>query len=235
MSKEANSVSRLRRWVGAALAIALLAIILPVLQFVLGFTGPSQDPPGGDGLLQESSGNVSIRSNRLVELASPVDDNDAANKAYVDAQASGGSSIVTLFGVSAVAPTGNQVRPGGSVPNCLRGIGPGSCASGPAAPVAAGAGTPACSTLGADWVELTPGFGPMNTLFTWYSSGGSDPDETDVPSAIAIGTDSICSSAPYALMRDINSIFTTSQVNNTASLITACTATQCNTCRICTK
>jgi len=240
--------ARGQRMVGLILSAALLVVLLPMIQLVMGFTGPASSPPDGNGVLNELSGNLSVSNVRMVDVASPVDDNDAANKAYVDAQVGGSGSLVTLFGVSTNAPSATQAfRSGDSAPPCLRGYynGGGSCQGTISTGTAAGSGTMECSSLGTGWTELYAGYGPLNQIFAWYAPGSpngwpplnaeGDFESENASPSMAVGlTDSICSTVSFAFVRDTR--YTSAQFGDTASYISACTANgDCNTCRVCTK
>ncbi len=252
-------------FINKLMAIFLLAAVLAIFSYlntVFGWTNPSQNPPGGSGILSAVSGKLGVNTaspsttltvngiisavgNRIVDVATPISGKDAVNKAYVDAQGGGGGGgagrdlIVTVFGVSNGTPSPSQAfRIGSSVPTCLRGIPNQNCVSIPQ-PAIAGAGTPACSTLGADFTELYAGYGPMNTLYAWYQSGGEPaeeyPTETQPPNEAVIGTDSICSTASFANVLDINFTQSNNRVSGDSSILSACTSTACNTCRVCIK
>ncbi len=86
--------------------------------FVWGFTGPSQAPPGGSGLIHAVNGNVGISTstpgykltvdggnisaafNEIVNVAVPTASTSAATKGYVDA-AAGAKSIYLTSAVRA--------------------------------------------------------------------------------------------------------------------------------------
>lgn len=235
--------------VGLILVGVLLVPILAYLPRAFGWTNPSQDPPGGSGLLTALNnkigvntaspsttltvnGSISASGNTIVDVATPIASTDAANKAYVDAQAGGGGGSIVLYGVGTPSPeTGVFRAPGGTVPSCLRGSI--SCAGAGAAPVAAGTNVPSCPT---GWTQVYAGYGPMNTMFTWYANSAGVPEESAAPTTAVIGTDSICSTQHFAIVRD-TSIASQGggQVNNSVSYLSACTSNYCNTCRICVK
>lgn len=204
-----------------------------------GNLGIGVDLPTNPSSTLTVDGIISAVGNRIVDVASPIAGTDAANKSYVDAQTGGGGSgaIITLFGVSSNSPSPtSHTRSGGSVQTCVRGYaGQSSCSTSTPAPVAAGTGTPACSSLGEGWNEVISGYGPLNTLYVWYGSAGWPPDEVQTPERAVGLTDSVCSTAPFAFVRDIQFSGSQSQVANTQSVISACTPDHCNTCRICIK
>lgn len=240
MTKENKTFST---FIGILVAGVVIALAMPILQLVLGFTSPTENPPGGNGALYADSGNIGVASGtRIIGVASPVDSNDVANKAYVDAAAGGGNTLVTLFGVSNANPlAGGGIVAAGGIPNCLRGYTGTGCVV--TAGAAAGTGTPDCSTLGTGWDELYAGYGPMNTMFSWYNTNftGSDlswpPEDSTAPDGgIVIGTDSICSTASFANVDDVYYSQQNGQYSRGSSVLSACTgAGDCNTCRVCIK
>ncbi len=94
----------------SVLAVSFTAAI--ALLFVWGFTGPSQAPPGGSGLIHAYNlnigigtstpgykltvaGNISAAFNEILNVASPVATSSVATKGYVDAQVGGKSMYLT--------------------------------------------------------------------------------------------------------------------------------------------
>ncbi len=239
--------------ISGVVVVGLLVVSAPLLSYLqtaFSFNNPGQNPPGGGGLLKPDSqnpnkltisGDLDVLSNRIVGLVTPVSANEAANKAYVDAQvnnARGGS--VVMYGVSQNTPQAGSIRrPAGWVPNCSRAI-PGAdqqsgCTSWTVA-VQPGAGTPSCPV---GWTELYAGYGPMNTLWVWYDNVVTDAYEDSTANAAAIGTNSICSTSWFENVQDVSfapGAPVTQAVQNQSSILSACTvADVCNTCRVCIK
>lgn len=262
MRISSNTKQIVQRFASLAFLFLLIAVLGPFfsyLQTAFGWTNPSATPPDGAGILSAYQGKLGINivsptvpsttltvdgiisavGNRIVDVATPLASTDAVNKAYVDAQtgANGSGAIVTLFGVSTGAPSATQqLRPGGAVTTCLRGFtGNGACAGVPSAPHAAGTGTAECTSLGDGWEEVIAGYGPLNIMYTWYGTNSFPVDEDQSPDEAVALSDSICSTASFAYVRDIQMSTASGQVQNTQSYVGACTPTECNTCRICIK
>lgn len=247
-------------FVVALVAIVVAAPLLSYMSVVFGWTNPSQNPPGGSGILTALNGNLGINDSNpqtalsvngtittteVTGLAAPVDDSDAANKAYVDANGGGSGGALTLYGVALQNDNGGAAytRPGGAIAAGCRGVYGGvyTAACTPAAFVAAGTNAPACPT---GWTQAMAGFGPMNTFFSWYGAANNDTSgqsgdqiESNIPDTAVIGTDSICSSVSYALMYDVTyaQAGAAAAVYGGASMLSACNHLGCNTCRICVK
>lgn len=257
-----SNTSAVGRIIGLTLILAAIVVMAPLVSYmsvVFGWTNPSQTPPGGSGILTALNGNLGINDSdpqhqlsvngtigatTVTGLVAPVGDSDAANKAYVDANGGGGGASMVLYGVGL---NGNQAgrfqRAAGAIGAGCRGIYGGlftvGCA--PTVNVAAGNGTTACPV---GWTEAYAGYGPMNTFFSWYgmanndTSGQSgDQTEANIPDTAVIGTDSICSSVPYAFMYDVTYAQAGAgvAVGGSNSVLTACNDIGCNTCRVCYK
>ncbi|MDO8602080.1 MAG: hypothetical protein Q7R62_03075 [bacterium] len=261
-SLKTSSVGRI---FGLVLILVIVVVIAPAVSYlgvVFGWTNPTQDPPGGSGILTAYNGNLGVNAatpsttltvngiisavgNRIVDVDTPVAGTDAVNKDYVNAQvaASGaGAGSIVLYGVSGVTNVGGYQRPGGGLSsNCYRNIsGPGiNCAQMPAVTTPAGTGAPACPT---GWTEAYAGFGPFGTLFTWYNLG-SDPEETDAPTQAVAPTYSVCANSAFLVIPDHSANNGTNTVGNSVTALGACSLTQnggnnnewCNTCRVCVK
>jgi hypothetical protein len=147
------------------------------------------------------NGFLSMMSNVIKDVDTPVDNNDAANKAYVDAAGSdanaGGITTVTLFGTAATEVFGIDLfrGPNSAVPpgchnnpiGCsfiianLWGAGVMNYSIQPPA----GQGTPLCTSLtlppGASgtwqWFEIYAGYGPHETVVNNYAIQGLFPME----------------------------------------------------------
>ena len=254
MTKKENTKT-VQKFIGFLIALALLVVVVPVFQLVLGFTNPTANPPTEGGKLAASGDDLSISNVKLVDLASPIGDNDAANKAYVDAQV-GGGGMITLYGIRGSFPTaGTVLRPGGSIGTCLRWYnnGSGSCTNSYSAPVPAGfASATICEdTLGEGSTKVMDGYGPFNEI---YMSGGYglNPDGSLNPvegetqattegaaygASMASINDSICSLSPYHIVRLNNALPGTTQVAGSDTVVAACGqggSASCNVCTICT-
>lgn len=250
------------RIIGLVLTLAIVVFTAPVVSYisvVFGWTNPTQSPPNGSGILTALNGNLGINdanpsttlsvngtitTTEVTGLAAPVDDADAANKAYVDANGGGSAGALTLYGVALQTDQpGGYTRPGGAINAGCRGLYGGAYTANcnPAAFVAAGTNAPACPN---GWTQAMVGYGPMNTFFSWYgaanndtSGQGGDQNESDIPDEAVIGTDSICSSVSYALMYDVTyaQAGAGAAAYGGASMLSACNPLGCNTCRICIK
>ncbi|MDP3880965.1 MAG: hypothetical protein Q8Q32_02190 [bacterium] len=243
------------KFIGFLIALILLVIAVPVFQLVLGFTNPTANPPNEGGKLAASGDDLSISNVKLVDVASPVADNDAANKAYVDGQV-GGGGLVTLFGVRGSFPgAGSVLRPGGSIATCLRWYnnGSGSCTNSYTAPTPAGfASATICQdTLGAGSTKLMDGYGPFNEI---YMTGGyglnpdgspnpANGEEENTEEGSAYGSsmvsinDSICSLSPYHVVRINSAQPGNIQVAGSDTVVAACAQggnATCNVCTVCT-
>jgi len=64
-----------------------IILALAVAAITFAWTNPSANPPTGGGALSYSDGNINVNSHKITNLATPVDDTDAATKGYADAQA----------------------------------------------------------------------------------------------------------------------------------------------------
>lgn len=244
----------------AVLGLASFLALFSYLNTVFGWTNPSANPPSGSGILTAYQGKLGINAatpsssltvngvisavgNLIKDVATPISDTDAANKAYVDAQVgatgSGAGSIV-LYGVSnAVAPQG-YFRPGGATPStCYRSITTGNlnCAAAPANPVTipAGTGAPACPT---NWTEAYAGYGPHGNIILWNGTASGEQVEWEDPITAVAATYSVCSNKAFEVIPFTAT--TNGQMQNQSSLLGACVgigtnAIQCNTCRVCVK
>lgn len=257
-SSKTSSTLRIFGLVLVLVAIVLMAPMVSYLSVVFGWTNPSENPPGGSGILTALNGNLGINTVApsssltvngtisaltVTDLTAPVAGSDAANKDYVDANGGGSAGALTLYGVGLAGGQAAFYRPGGAIGVGCRGVYGGTFTANcnPAANVAAGASAPSCPS---GWTQAMVGYGPMNTFFSWYGSANTDPSgqsgeqsEADIPDTAVIGTDSICSSASYALMYDVT--YAQAGGNNGvyggASMLSACNNLGCNTCRICVK
>jgi hypothetical protein len=253
--KKTKSSNTVQKFIGFLIALALLVVAVPVFQLVLGFTNPTANPPTEGGKLVASGDDLSISNAKLVDVATPISDNDAANKAYVDAQV-GGGGLVTLFGVRGPFPSaGNILRVGGSIGACLRWYnnGSGSCTNSYSAATPAGfASATICEdTLGEGSTKVMDGYGPFNEI---YMSGGYglNPDgslntaegETEnTDEGMAYGAsmvsinDSICSLSPYHVVRINSAQPGNIQVAGSDTVVAACAQggnATCNVCTVCT-
>ncbi len=259
-----SNPSSFGRIVGLVLLLVGIVVMAPLASYlgvVLGWTNPTQTPPGGSGILTASEGNLGINApapsttltvngiissvgNVIKDVATPVDSTDVANKAYVDANGGGSGGALTLYGVAMQTDqAGGYFRAGGQIAAGCRGVYGGvyTATCTPAGFVAAGTNAPACPD---GWTQAMAGFGPMNTFFSWYGMANGDPSgqsgdqtESNIPDTAVIGTDSICSSVSYALMYDVTyaQAGATNAAYGGASMLSACNTLGCNTCRICVK
>jgi hypothetical protein len=248
----------------AVLGLASFLAFFSYLNTVFGWTNPSANPPSGSGILTAYQGKLGINAatpsssltvngvisavgNLIKDVATPISNTDAANKAYVDAQVGatgGGGGSLVLYGVGlSQNPAGRYQRAGGAIGAGCRGIFGGmfTAACAPTAPVVAGSGTASCPD---GWTEVYAGYGPMNTMFTWYGTANNDPSgqsgdqtELDIPDTAVIGTDSICSAVPYAFVYDATYAQAGAAVGvgGSNAVLTACNNYGCNTCRVCVK
>lgn len=223
------------------------------LQIAFGWNNPAANPPNGNGMMGVSatgqgwmgppgttaSGtamltiNGSISSSKVTDLIAPINGQDAANKAYVDAQVGGGGG------------TG-----GGSLILYYREV---TNAGGTTAP-------PTCPT---GWTQqyAGPGYGPryIGVLnYGWLTSsggqggfGGTAPPSSPPPASgssytlnsVAIASDSVCSSdqttiVPFSSFYQ-NSFQTNFSSHNADACYTDTTVTPnvttCNRCVVCQK
>lgn len=190
--------------------VAALILLVPAINYVgiaLGWTNPIQPPPGGAGAIYVDDGSVvpgnagnvgiglgtasssltvqgeiSAAANRIRNVATPVNGDDAVNKDYVDA-ASGSGGTITIFGVSSsIAPYATFSKTMGfglsTISNCAFGnfenCGPYPFASG--IPVMPGAGQGATCPSG--YTSIFAGYGPYSYVERNYydelAAGGDD-------------------------------------------------------------
>lgn len=256
---KASSVGRIFGLVFILVAIVVVAPAVSYLSTVFGWTNPTQNPPGGSGILTALNGNLGINNanpqtalsvngtitaSSVTGLIAPVAGSDATNKDYVDANGGGSGGTLTMYSVALQTDqAGGYVRPGGAVNAGCRGVYGGvyTANCNPAAFVAGGTNVPVCPN---GWTETVAGYGPMNTFFSWYGMANGDPSgqsgdqlESNIPDTAVIGTDSICSTVSYALMYDVTyaQAGANAAVYGGASMLSACNNLGCNTCRICVK
>jgi len=75
---------------------------------------------GGSGLTVDANGDTSFNNNKIVDVATPVGGNDAANKSYVDTQISASSLIVPIDVTGLTDP--NDILTGDGPVNSIRNI-----------------------------------------------------------------------------------------------------------------
>jgi len=251
----------LKKWASGVALIGLFmfsGVALFQLQVVFGWTNPAGDPPAGAGgiLIDPATGNVAVQSgsapdtltvggtinalNNIIKgVATPGNDDEAANKLYVDA-AAGGQNF-TIFGTASTSMTWNsgtgQYDPvtvsGGAGVSCPAGYGTALAGYGPHGVVS-----------GAGWA---------NSPFYWdkptdpeYSN---EPGFTYVIAPVAVApTYSTCSTSEYQIVPTAGVNFQGGSadyynyivakacenfIDNTPPLTSAFRV--CNTCRICVK
>jgi len=246
----------------AVLGLAALVAVFSYLNTVFGWTNPTQNPPGGSGILTAYNGKLGINAttpsttltvngvisavgNLIKDVATPIAGTDAANKDYVDAQVSasgsGAGSLIT-YGATAVTNVGGYQRPGGGqTSNCYRSTtGPGLiCNQFPTVTTAPGTNAPACPS---GWTQAYAGYGPFGTLFTWYDLAAS-PEETDFPKAAVAPTYSVCANQAFLAIQDHSANRIANTITSGVTALGACALTTsggnnneyCNTCRVCIK
>ncbi len=259
-----SSATRIVSLVVLLIGVVILAPLVSYLSVVFGWTNPTENPPGGSGILTAYNGKLGINAPTpsssltvagtisavtVTDLIAPVAASDAANKFYVDAQVGGGGSLV-LYGIGTSNIAGAYNTPGGALPaNCYRSYPSGAiiCNSVPtAATVAAGSGAPACPT---DWTEAYAGYGPHGTLWAFYGGTGAqqnslDASENSMPGSAAAATYSVCSTSAYEVIEDNYTNAQAGVITSQGTYLSACRATLqngnkvgdvCNTCRVCVK
>ena len=262
--------NQLKKWASILGLVGIFmfsGIVLFQVRAALGWTNPTASPPGGAGgvMVDPSNGNVGVKtssapdaltvggtvnvlSNVIKGVVDPSNDDEAANKHYVDAM-SGGQSF-TLYAQSKVSvpwnpqtfsyPQGVQTTGGTNVPSCPAGYNSILDGFGPHGLV-----------TGSGYSNSPFWWGPINDpLFCqsdWCGGSISGWTRAYVNNAVA-ATYSTCSASPYQIVpttivnsgtgnNDYYNYFTAKScerfIDNTPPLNG--TYEVCNTCRICVK
>lgn len=226
--------------------VAALILIVPAVSYIgtaFGWTNPAFNPPGGSGavFVDSGTGNVGIGAgtasstltvqgeisaagNRIRNVATPVNGDDAVNKDYVLAEGGGGGSLVLFY--KSIAGVGVP-----STPTCptdwnlkYTGYGPHFI-----------------GLFNYDW-QYSQG----NATYDggWGGSGapGSPPPavgSTYVLNSVSFGSDSVCSTSNQTVIPG-SQIYTNSITTGFTTLhADACSTYQgvlhCNQCLVCEK
>ena len=243
-----------------ATVIIFVGVIFSQLQIAFGWTNPTQNPPGGSGLLTALGtnlgvnatnpsttltvgGEISVSNNKIRNLTAPTNSDDAVNLGYLNnvlaagGPGSGGGSLV-VYGKS----VGGAVV-GGDL----------TCPSG-WNPVMTGYGPHFLGVFAYDWYQngtggtgggfasggstpapppSPPGFGSS------VPPGGMPSGATFVTNAVGFGSDSVCSRSQTTVI-PLSQLYKNGFVGSTHTVYAnACNAAgpsqECNICLICEK
>jgi len=217
------------------------------LQLAFGWTNPLSNPPTGGGALfvDSTTGNVGIgigsasssltvqgeisaTGNRIRNVATPVNGDDAVNKDYVLAQTGGGAgggSVVLYYktvngsGVPSTptCPTGWNVKYTGYGPHFI-------------------------SVFNYDWQYTNPSGGTSDGGFGGTGGSGSPPPASGSSyklNSVTFGSDSVCSTSDQSVIPGSRFYSNSLTTGFTTLFADACStyqgSTHCNRCLVCEK
>jgi hypothetical protein len=235
----------LKKWAGALALIGIFMFagtILFQLQVAFGWTSPAANPPGGAGALYylnskvgvntqtpsttlTVSGQISASGNRIRNVATPIDGDDAVNKDYVLAQTGGGAGAgsLVLYYREIVGTTAAPTCPTGWTPQY----------------VTPGYGPHYIGMFNYGWLTSTGGQGG-------FGGTGAPPPSAGTAytlNSIAIASDSVCSQDQTTIVPFGSFYQNTYQPGFSSHTADACftdtsvtpNVTTCNRCVVCQK
>ncbi len=256
---------QLRKWANVVALIGIFMFAGAVffqLQVAFGWNNPAANPPNGNGMMGVSptgqgwmggpgttaSGtamltvNGSISASKVTDLTAPINGQDAANKAYVDAQGGGGGGGTGGGSLAIYYRTVNGVPQGGPMPTCPSGW----------TQTLQGYGPHYIAVVAYDWLQggtggTGGGFGgtppyadPPQPPPTFGSSGSGLPgSQSYVVNSVAIGSDSVCSQSQQTVVPAFQ-FYLNASSGNFFTYSNACNGmtpplNECNECIICHK